>query len=71
MTDYKKLVEALQTIKDECNSHINCYTCPMGNTKVTNSCEVVRRTPNNWDIEAPKDIIRLIQNEDESDDRRD
>lgn len=67
MTDYKKLSEALQTIKDECQKHNSCETCPFSMEEpyvkggLLCVCAIMKCTPDVWEIKSP--IIRLLKSE--------
>lgn len=69
MTDYKKLSEALQAIKDECKKHNRCGTCPFSMEVTNNSgewtsylCAIRDATPSTWKIK-PLSVIRLLESE--------
>lgn len=69
MTDYKKLSEALQTIKDECQKYNRCDKCPFAKAAPNNSdewtgylCAIRDATPNTWKIK-PLSVIRLLESE--------
>jgi len=58
MDEHKKLLDALQTIQDECNKHSgDCKECPM---YVTGVCGVTDLTPDNWDINNGKRFQALF-----------
>lgn len=62
MTDYKKLSEALQTIKDECKKYDSgCLECPLYDDKC-NSCGLRIENPEFWKIK-PIPPIRLLESE--------
>lgn len=61
MSDYKKLLDALHTIQDECISHRECFDCPFrANNGI--SCELVLQMPDKWPIKTSYDI-RLLEDE--------
>lgn len=73
MTDYKKLSEALQTIKDECLKNRDCEKCPFSMGKHVNSdmgayeranyiCAIKANLPSAWQIK-PVGFIRLLESE--------
>lgn len=62
MTDYKKLSEALQTIKDECRKYdCGCLKCPLYNED-SEECGIRAILPDNWEIKSI-DVIRLLESE--------
>jgi hypothetical protein len=46
----EEIINALKVIKEECESQgIDCNACPFC---VNEGCEIVTRTPNNWELNA-------------------
>ena len=41
------LLEALRVIKDECDKHLECYTCPMRDVDEA-ECTLGKIDPCNW-----------------------
>lgn len=69
MTDYKKLSEALQTIKDECKKYAGCEDCPFSMVDLDDSdewdnyiCAIIAKQPEEWEIK-PLSVIRLLESE--------
>lgn len=55
-----ELIIALNTIKEECKSHSDCYKeCPLANGK--GICLVKSDRPDRWDIKAPFAIPRVME----------
>lgn len=62
MRNYKKLVEALNSIKEECTKYGDCINCPFYSSWTKNSCGLQYKTPEQWKI---KDIefVRLLESD--------
>ena len=60
MTDYKKLIDALHLIKDECKKHEGCIDCPFYVVKEKSACGLGYKNPAAWKIK-PSDVIRLLE----------
>lgn len=59
MADYKKLLNALHTIQDECRLHAICDVCPfLSKNNVT--CGVALKAPCDWKIKTDYEI-RLLE----------
>lgn len=62
MTDYKKLIVALQTIQDECRKYdCGCLKCPLYNED-SEECGIRAIPPADWNIKDI-DVIRLLESE--------
>ena len=47
------LIEALKIIRDECNNHPTCYTCPMRNNKYgDDKCYITTNNPAEWEFKS-------------------
>lgn len=46
----EKLLEALKLIRKTCESNTYCKTCPLRRSDVYCSCEVVKITPDKWEL---------------------
>lgn len=74
MTDYKKLSEALQTIKNECEKYNHCEDCPFSMAAPDDGdgwakyewanyiCAIKANLPSAWQIK-PVGFIRLLESE--------
>lgn len=68
MTDYKKLSEALQIIKDECRKYDDCEYCPFStdipfaDNRLPHKCAITAKLPNHWKIKTPI-VTRLLESE--------
>lgn len=64
MTDYKKLVDALHTIQDECKLYVACDDCPLYGKNIISSCicGLHYKTPADWKIKQV-DVIQLFEGE--------
>lgn len=59
MSDYKKLLNALHAIQDECRLYHECSDCPfVSKNKV--SCGLILKLPYKWPIKTSYDI-RLLE----------
>lgn len=60
MSDYKKLLDALHIIQDECRLHNECDDCPfIDSNKV--SCGIAK-SPHSWRIKKDR-VISLLEDE--------
>ena len=50
-----ELLEALITIKYECNKHSDCDTCPLrlDREEAAPTCAVIKDVPSEWKIKTP------------------
>ena len=58
-TDYKKLLDALKSIRDECAKCTFCTDCPFYLQVGSVSCGIHYGSPANWKLNSPR-VIRLI-----------
>ena len=59
MYTMEELIKALKVIKNECNKHVFCIECPLGND--SDKCCVKTTTPGCWKIIEPEEIFRVIE----------
>nr|DAY12416.1 MAG TPA: hypothetical protein [Caudoviricetes sp.] len=68
MTDYKKLIDALLTIQNECEKYDDCEYCPFStdipfaDNTLPHKCGITAKLPNHWKIKTPS-VIRLLESE--------
>lgn len=63
ITEKKKeeILNALKVIRDICNSHKECATCPFYKTENRrNVCSIRDETPNNWRISGTNERWRAL-----------
>lgn len=59
MIDYEKLLDALQTIQNECAKYKCCTDCPFFVQSKDINCGILSRNPVNWKLNKVH-VIRLI-----------
>lgn len=59
MIDYEKLLDALQTIQNECAKYKCCTDCPFFVQSEDINCGILSRNPVNWKLNKVH-VIRLI-----------
>ena len=62
MDEKEKLIDALKTIKETCETHDQhsngCDRCPLGNSN--NDCLLMELSPDNWCINEPGAVWRAL-----------
>ena len=59
MIDYRKLIDALETISRMCFNTDDCEECPCGSS--VGDCLLHETDPNMWNIVEPEKVVKVMR----------